>query len=756
MNRFFRRLILLLISVLLIYAFHRQLLQYALKSLVHSSMSGSEVLVNSVGYNMKDSLTALKLANYTEFSEALNNVENVKLLEEKLSDKSNTILSSIRKCELSYQYMLAGDIQSALTMVDEIESSTGNIAKGLYRFKDYAISTYFSASYYKKNIHRPDRLRGILYLRLAEYENCQQYTSRSGGTICSIPFSDLTIHKNTFGAEMAIYYFESDLKKSKKKDLTTQWLLNICYSVLGRYPEMVPKEYLIDINHYQSSHEYPAFEDYGFRMNVDVESLYGGTCLDDFDGDGLLDLITTSGELGGNVHYFKAADSSYIDHTNQANLDGIVGGVNVIQGDFNNDSRLDLYILRGGWLSEDSRYHPNSLLKQEADGSFTDVTNEAGLLSFTASHSAVFSDFNNDGWLDIFVGNENSNSQLFINQKDESFKEVSFEAGIKVDKFVKGVAAGDVNDDGWQDLFLSNYAASNILYLNTGQVSSDGVPTFVDNSSQANIKKPIKSFSTAMFDFNNDGLLDIFCPAYEMDMDKFVAPYLTGKYNLEPSMLYLNSGNGIFNPISSEHLERSLMVMGMNFGDIDNDGWEDIYLGTGYASFEVLLPNILLRNMEGDNLEDITFTCGLGVLQKSHGIAINDIDRDGDQDVYLSTGGFFAADNFKNSLFLNMGNENKSFTIKLQGRISNRSAIGSTIDVYITDRDNSRRIYRTVTSGGSYGASALEQTIGVGQATIIDSICINWPASGIDQTFYDLEVGQFYSLIEGSDSLLVY
>ena len=189
--------------------------------------------------------------------------------------------------------------------------------------------------------------------------------------------------------------------------------------------------------------------------------------------------------------------------------------------------------------------------------------------------------------------------------------------------------------------------------------------------------------------------------------------------------------------------------MGCNYGDLDNDGWLDFYVGTGNPSFAMLIPNRMFRNEKGKLFQDVTTSGGFGHLQKGHGVSFGDIDHDGDQDIYSVIGGAFTGDNYMNVLFENPGNENKWLTLKLVGQASNRSALGSRIKVIVTTQDGSKRmIHRTVSAGGSFGASPFRQEIGLGKVKSINSVEIFWPYSGEKQIYHNLDTNTCYLIKE--------
>jgi hypothetical protein len=175
------------------------------------------------------------------------------------------------------------------------------------------------------------------------------------------------------------------------------------------------------------------------------------------------------------------------------------------------------------------------------------------------------------------------------------------------------------------------------------------------------------------------------------------------------------------------------MPMGANFGDIDNDGFLDIYLGMGSPSYGSLLPHVLLRNQGGQSFADVTTSSGTGEVHKGHGIAFADLDNDGDEDIVAEIGGATPGDSHAMRLFENPGHHNDWIGLKLVGAKSNRAAIGARITVTVASEGVNRSIYRDVGSGGSFGASPLEQHIGLGKSARIVDVEIRWPGSNTRQ-----------------------
>lgn len=324
---------------------------------------------------------------------------------------------------------------------------------------------------------------GIAEMRRGENENC---INNRNAESCIFPLSAKACHRFTSGSENAIRHFLNCLRRNPK-DLELKWLLNISYMTLGKYPREVPGEYLIPPKVFESREEVGRFVDVAPSHGLDILSMAGGVIMDDFDNDGFLDVVTSSLDACGSLHYFhNNGDGTFADRTAQAGLSNQLGGLNLIQADYNNDGLMDILVLRGAWELPMRK----SLLRNNGDGTFTDVTRESGLaVPATSTQTAAWIDFDNDGNLDLFVGNESAAAQLFRNNGDGTFTDVAHAAGVDKIAFTKGVVAGDYDNDGYPDLYLSNMGSANFLYHNNG----DG--TFTDVGRELHVDRPISSFA---------------------------------------------------------------------------------------------------------------------------------------------------------------------------------------------------------------------------------------------------------------------
>jgi hypothetical protein len=212
--------------------------------------------------------------------------------------------------------------------------------------------------------------------------------------------------------------------------------------------------------------------------------------------------------------------------------------------------------------------------------------------------------------------------------------------------------------------------------------------------------------------------------------------------------LYRNKeGKGFEDRTTEAGLDMVFATMGCNFADFDNDGWLDFYLGTGDPNLATLIPNRMFKNVNGTRFAEITGSSRTGHLQKGHGVACGDWDNDGDADLFIETGGAINGDKYHNVLFQNPGQGNNWLTVKLAGKKTNRAALGARIKVVTAGKDP-LTVHRFVTSGSSFGANPLRQTIGLGKAARVALLQIDWPTSGTTQVFRDIEANRLIEVTE--------
>ena len=619
--------------------------------------------------------------------------------------------------------------------------------------------------------------RAVAYFRLGEEENC---LARHNSESCLYPIRGRAVHCQPRGSLGAIAALEAILER-RPDDLVSKWLLHIATMTLGRDPETVRPAWRLERKPAGSQPDVEPFTDVAGPLGLAGTGISGGCILDDFDNDGYLDVMASSmypiDEPWGQLRLYKNdGNGSFTDVTRSAGLEGIRGGLNIIQADYDNNGFIDVLVLRGAWQMNNGRW-PNTLLRNEGYGTFADVTASSGVLDFAATQAAAWGDFDNDGWIDLFVGNETAfprdesgwrsgigfdiyvalwslthpqvQGHLYHNQGDGTFLDRFDELGFSTQGWVKGAAWGDYNRDGRADLYLSRFGSPNLLYRNDGPDGSGGW-TFTEVAEEAGVTEPFVSFATWFWDYDNDGWDDIFVAGYPRTNVRFPGDGLPIELVVSarneiveflgedvPSAdskprLFRNRGDGAFEDVTrAAGLWKSISCMGVNFGDLDNDGWLDMYLGTGAPPFEFLVPNRAFLSTGAGAFLDVTEALKLGSLAKGHGVGFGDIDNDGDQDIFTVLGGAFPGDTFPDALFLNPGRGNDWITLKLEGVRANRSAIGARIELTLSGASGTRRLFRTAGSGGSFGASSIQQEVGLGRLIedggAIEDVTITWP-----------------------------
>ncbi|HMY71041.1 MAG TPA: VCBS repeat-containing protein, partial [Blastocatellia bacterium] len=504
--------------------------------------------------------------------------------------------------ELGQLWSYRGEMAKA---IEHFEAARLAISNSLVNHPEYAEDLVFM-----------DEILGISHLRKGELDNC---VHNHNAETCIFPLTKRAEHKLTAGSSEAVKYFNRHLSR-KPDNEEVRWLMDLALMTLGKSAGAPGAS---------KDARVPRFPDVAAVTGVDRISGAGGTIIDDFDNDGLLDIVISSVDACESMKLFhNNGDGTFSDVTDKAGLSDQIGGINCVQTDFNNDGWQDIFVMRGGWEFP----MRNSLLRNNGDGTFTDVTEAGGLLSGEhRTHSAAWADFDNDGWLDVFVGHEETPSQLFRNRGNGMFEDVTQKAGVGRTAFTKGAAWGDYDNDGFADLYVSNYGSENFLYHNNGNGS------FTELAARLGVSKPLMSFPTWFFDYDNDGRLDLFVASFVPS----VAEVARGFWGLPPQAetmkLYRNDGRGGFQDVTAAvGLTKVVPTMGANFGDLDNDGRLDFYLGTGAPSYTALMPNFMFRNQAGKSFADVTAATGTGHLQKGHGVAFGDLDNDGDQDIYAN------------------------------------------------------------------------------------------------------------------------
>ena len=599
-------------------------------------------------------------------------------------------------------------------------------------------------------------LAGLLHLRHAIHDGC---VAVEGEQRCLAGGSGVPDHQGADRAGTAARLL-GEVVSLEPDAWVRRWLLNLSHMVAGSYPEGVPDRWLLSPSSLSSGGELGRFRDRAPALGLDLRGNAGAAVLEDFDGDGDLDVMIASQGADDHLRYFRNdGDGTFTERTEAAGLEGLAGGLKLEQADYDNDGDVDVLVLRGGWQAYGI---PNSLLRNDGDGTFTDVTERAGLLSYHPTQTAAWGDADNDGDLDLFVGNETDPSPTSLshptayyrNDGDGTFTEASAATGLSMEAYVKGAVWGDVDDDGRLDLYVSILGDANRLYRNAGP-SGDGTWTFEEVAAEAGVAGPARSFGADFLDYDDDGDLDLFVASLGVTPSMSASEILGIGQPSQTPVLYRNRGDGSFAEVTAEvGLDRPVMVTGSNHGDLDGDGYPDLLLGTGGPDMRALFPTRAFRNVGGERFEDVTAAAGVGHVGKGGGVSFGDVDNDGDQDVYVVYGGAYEGDVFRNALYENPGHGHGWLTLRLEGREANRSGVGARIRVVVeTPEGEEREIHQRAGTGASFGSSSLQQEIGLGDAESVRSVRIRWPGSGTVDEYEDVQMNRIYRAREGSDRL---
>ncbi len=307
-----------------------------------------------------------------------------------------------------------------------------------------------------------------------------------------------------------------------------------------------------------------------------------------------------------------------------------------------------------------------------------------------------------------------------------------------------GGAWGDYDNDGKPDLFLSNGLGRSQLYRNNG----DG--TFTDVSKEAGIDALCFGSPAFWWDYDNDGWLDIGQFSWSDHEDVlYTLEHGEGPADGHPMRVYHNNRNGTFTEVGREiGLTGCFGTMSGNAGDFNNDGFMDVVLGNGSPKMDRLEPMIVLEN-DGTKFHNITFSAGFPFLGKSHGVNMGDLFGDGRMSVLVAAGGAYPGDLLTTGVYCPTKLPGNYLNVRLKGTKSNRSAIGARVIVQAGGKTQMRE----VSGGSNFGCLPLEQHFGLAKTEAIDSVEVRWP-SGLKQTFQGIPINKTVEFTEGQDSWL--
>jgi tetratricopeptide (TPR) repeat protein len=483
------------------------------------------------------------------------------------------------------------------------------------------------------------------------------------------------------------------------------------------------------------------YENIAPKIGLNKTSGGRGTAIFDYNNDGLLDIAITSAHGGSNL-YRNNGDGTFTDVSVESGIDQAVNGFSIIAGDYDNDGNVDLFVTRLGWYpGEGTLFHNNG------DGTFTDVTAQSGIETWGPCFSASWVDYDCDGFLDLFIPNNAGGifdrhvpNRLFHNNGNGTFTDVTEKAGIAGIMPAIGSAWGDYNNDGFPDLFVSGLGAGQ-LFRNNG----DG--TFTDVSRAAGITEPAIGTLCAWCDYDNDGWLDLLQFVWS-DYEDIIETMRTGRgpEDGRPLRIYHNNRDGTFTMKTRElGLDGCWGTMSGAFGDLDNDGNIDIMLGNGAPPMDRVEPMVVLQS-DGSRYRNITFSAGLPFTGKSHGANCADLFGDGRLSILVAAGGLYPGDLLASTVYCPKERPGNYLNVRLTGTRSNRDAIGARVTLHVGDSLQMRE----VSGGTNFGCLPTEQHFGLGTGTQISSLEIRWP-SGLNQRIENPPVNSTIRIVEGRD-----
>ena len=446
----------------------------------------------------------------------------------------------------------------------------------------------------------------------------------------------------------------------------------------------------------------------------------GGISFADFDSDGVDDLSLTSSD-GESVYLFRNQSDHFLNVVADMPITADGESKSITWADYDNDGDRDLFIT--------SFLGNNTLYRNDGGSQYLDVTAAAGIsMQSWPSMGACWGDYDNDGWLDLYVLNYSNapgfgetRNFLYRNSGDGTFEDVTLASNTADEgKYAFIAVFFDYNNDGWPDIYIANdREPENTLLKNLG----DG--TFEDVSVASHSNLDFEAMGIAVGDYNDDGWLDLYVSN---------GPFGNG--------LLRNNGDGTFTDVAAElGVLVGKSCWGVNFFDFDNDSDLDLYVSASHGPTpgSTDRQNVLFENLGDGTFSDASGRFSGNHNSESYGNAIGDYNNDGYPDIAVLN----ARQN--SALWANSGGTNNWIKLKLTGAASNRDGVGSRIDIHFSGR----KIMRTTHCGISFNSqNSTVETIGVGTAAEIDSLIVTWP-SGISDVLRNIPVNERIDITEG-------
>ena len=527
------------------------------------------------------------------------------------------------------------------------------------------------------------------------------------------------------------------------QDVRYRWLLRTLTILTHRPEDSIPLDCRLVVPTVPPSPVH--FEDVTEAAGVSLVSMGRGAAWGDFDGDGRDDLLVCS-ERGPFTLFRNRGGGKFVEVAAKVGLVDPVGlgcyGANFV--DYDNDGFQDVFLTSNGWGGDNRLF----LFHNEGGRRFKDVTDKAGLGGRVDAFGSSWADYDKDGNLDVAVATgvvhpEGDRILLYHNLGNGKFSEVGVKAGLSKRARWMNVCWGDYDGDGRPDLFAVSFDSGCALYHNVGG------GRFENATERAGLTCPSANYTCDFLDYNNDGRPDIFVSTYPGGKENvMVAHYISGApAPMEKrQLLFRNNGDGTFSRVTEEAgITGWHEAMASAVGDVDDDGFPDILLGTGSPQLDWAEPKPLYHNDGKGHFVDIGLSAGILDFGMLHGTVFSDYDDSGRLSFYEARGGFYLASRLHSRLYRNLGTLNHVLEVRLIGTNSNRDAIGARLMVACGDK----RVYQQVDGGSGFG-SMNSRTVhfGLGASQAMDSLSVDWP-SGLHQVWKNAPVDARIEIIEG-------
>ncbi len=539
------------------------------------------------------------------------------------------------------------------------------------------------------------------------------------------------------------------LRLDRSQPQTRYWLW-LSAQAAGGYPETVAPELRMEAR--DGYHPTAVrLEDVAADVGLDKTSGGRGSAVADFHGDRHLDVVFAGAHAGCSL-FRNNGDGTFEDVSTGSGLDACVYAFGLAAGDYDNDGLSDLYVSSLGFFNGQGRLMRNNGPGSDGRITFSDVTKDAGLDTWGPGFTATWVDYDGDGFLDLYLANNlggffdrKTPNRLFHNNGDGTFSDVTRDAGLDTPWTSIGATWGDFSNNGRPDLFVSCLGRAQ-LFRNNG----DG--TFSDVSRAAGVDAPANGSVALVCDVDDDGWLDIVQLTYSRPDDYIhTLRHGRGPRHGSPMRIFRNNRDGTFTDVAKDlGITGCWGTMSANVGDFNNDGHLDLFLGNGDPAMDRTEASVLLANDGRGVFRNVSFTAGLPFTGKGHGVNLADLAGDGRLHLIVASGGLYPGDLQTNAVYRPAVLPGNYLNVRLTGTASNRDAIGARVAL----EAGGRRQHRLVSGGSFFGCLPLEQHFGLGDLETVDSLAVRWP-SGLLQTFDRPPANATIRVVEGEDECQV-